>query len=288
MRTYGKKTFGSRKDLMAFIIANKEFEIAKRKASIKYSDPAILSPLVLEKVLSKGANKAVLFSDDLKNGVAERTLLVNTYLWRDSHWDVHLPGTFTRSIDQKGNKVLPIDQHRFDLDHIIGSTISVKELPFDWKALGVEKDGQTTGVVAEAAILQSKSPKRFQDYIDNTINQHSVGMYYVKASCAVDDEDYPNEYELYKKWIDQIGNQEIVEEDGFFFAVSEAKLVEYSPVIAGSNELTPVLYPSKDTTGNEYQDPSEDTLKAINDLANKLELRNQLSILNLKLNGKEY
>jgi len=287
MKKYGNKSFANREDLLRFIKANKDFEIQRRKSIVKYSDAVFMASAGLEKLLwpmkDNKASKAVLFSDDIKNGVASRTLLVNTYLWRDSHWDVHLPGTFTRSIEQRALKIPPIDQHNFDLDHIMGNTLSITEQPFDWKALNVDHPGSTIGLVTETEILQSKSPRRYQDYLDRVIDQHSVGMCYLQVSCAIDDPDSPNEYELYKEWIDQIGNQQDVEEDGFFFGVFEAKLMEYSCVIAGSNELTPVLYPSKGTTNGEA--PSSDTLKALEALSNKLEFQQTINNLNLKLHG---
>jgi|SRR6478609_200667 len=285
MKQYGNKSFYNRKELLQFIKVNRDFEVQRRKSIVKYSDAVHMASDALQKLLwptKDNVTKAVLYADDLKNGVASRTLLVNTYLWRDSHYDVHLPGTFTRSIEQRALKIPPIDQHNFDLDHIMGVTRSITEQPFEWKALNVDRPGETIGVVTETDILQSKSPRRFQDYVDKAIDQHSVGMCYLQVSCAIDDPDSPNEYELYKKWVDQLGNQADVEEDGFFFGVFEAKLMEYSCVIAGSNPLTPVLYPQKGTTENGETRPS-DTLKALEALSNKLELNQSLNNLNLKL-----
>lgn len=280
MIRYGNRNFTSRKELFGFLYANKEVEIAQRKAKVQFGRDCLN---VLKAAGKYGkAQKDVVFSNDEAAGILQRTLLVNTYLWRDSHYDVHLPGVFTRSIQQKGTKILPIDQHKFDLDYIIGETVALSEQPFTWSDLGVNKDGDTIGVVAQANIVKAKSPKRYDDYLNDRINQHSVGMMYLQCALAIDDQDFPLEYEFYKEWIDKIGNQQEVEEDGFFYGVIEAKLLEYSCVIAGSNELTPVLYPSKGITEN-GGDPSNDILNAAQALANKLELRNKLTTLNSKL-----
>jgi hypothetical protein len=42
-----------------------------------------------------------------------------------------------------------------------------------------------------------------------------------------------------------IANGEVADKKGFFWAVKEAKLIEISAVISGSNELTPTLQPVK-------------------------------------------
>lgn len=282
MKQYGTKQFATRKELIHFLLANKQFEITRRKGVVKYSDPNT-NLLEFSGKVSK-ANKGVIFSNDEDKGVLERSLLVNTYLWKDSHWDVHLPGTFTRSIAAKGANIYPINQHNFDLDNIIGNTLGITEEPFSWKELGIDHPGETIGVVANAEIKRDRNAARYQDYLNNAINQHSVGMIYLQVAMAVDDKDYPLEYELYTEWIDKLGNQADVEEDGCFFAIMEAKLMEYSCVIAGSNILTPVLYPSKDTTAK-GGDSSKDTLKALEALSNNLELKQSINNLNLKLNG---
>ena len=41
--------------------------------------------------------------------------------------------------------------------------------------------------------------------------------------------------------IDKLGNPEQAEEKGYFWLVREAKLIEISAVLLGSNELTPTL-----------------------------------------------
>ena len=275
MKQYGEKTFATRKELIQFLVANKSFEISRRKSAVKFSDP--ITNLLNKGVKMGKANKGVLYSNDEDKGILQRTLIVNTYLWKDSYYDVHLPGTFTRSIAAKGVEIPPINQHKFDLDNILGKTLSISENSMPWKSLGIDKAGDTIGVVTETEIKRDKNPARYDDYLNETIKQHSVGMIYLQCAFACDDEDYPLEYELYSEWIDKLGNQADVEEDGFFFAVMEAKLLEYSCVIAGANELTPVLYPSKDTTKS--GDPSRNTLKALNALANKLEFINIINNL---------
>ncbi len=99
-------------------------------------------------------------------------------------------------------------------------------------------------------------------------------MQYVDIQLAVNDqEEFPKEYAIYQKNIGKIGNRQAVEAQGFFFAVGEAKLKEYSPVIAGANELTPVIGQPQSGTGK--NDPSDDS-------QDKEALRRELSKLLIK------
>lgn len=285
---YQDKTFATKKDLHRYLVANKDFELFRKKSVVKCSDAVNYAPITLTN--SNTVSKAVkyLYENNEKEGVLKRTLLTNTYWWMDSHSDVHIgrfgesdKSVFTNSINQKARKIYPIDEHKFGLDGRIGSTIKIYESPISWKALGVDLPGDTEGLFADAEIHKSKNEKRYNDYLNNEIDQHSVGMQYINIVLAVNDADeFPEEYKAYARYIDKIGNKELVEEQGFFYAILEAKLIEYSCVLAGSNELTPTIQPSLDTDKTK---PSLDTLKKLEEVSNKIALINELNKLSNKL-----
>jgi hypothetical protein len=100
----------------------------------------------------------------------------------------------------------------------------------------------TQALFMESEVLSAYNEKVYNEYLNDEIDQHSVGMQYTRIELAVNDEtNYPNEYKVYQQHIAKIGNRAKVEDQGFFFAVSEAKLLEVSAVLLGSNELTPTL-----------------------------------------------
>jgi hypothetical protein len=86
-----------------------------------------------------------------------------------------------------------------------------------------------------------------------------VGMQYVKIDLAVNDEDEEEEYKVWQDNIGKIANREAVEKEGFFWLVREAKLIEISAVLMGSNPITPTLEAAKSTS--ETTEPSNDTQK---------------------------
>jgi hypothetical protein len=87
-------------------------------------------------------------------------------------------------------------------------------------------------------------------------------MNYIDIQLAVNDQDeFPKEYATYQKYLPKIGNRKTVEAQGYFFAVGKGKVAEYSPVIAGSNELTPTIIPPSGGMGKTQ--PSGDIEKAL-------------------------
>jgi hypothetical protein len=219
-----------------------------KKSAVKFGDIAITPDV--EKVQTKGLMTNYEDNED----VITRSVVTNTYNWLDSHGDVHVGNTFAKTINERENKIFHLHDHKHEVTAKVGRTKSLKEVEVLWKDLGVEKLGTTTVLMAESEIDKALNDKVFNLYSKNEIDQHSVGMIYQKLALAVNDEDYEDEYKTWKSYIDKLGNPEKAEEQGYFWAVSEAKLVEYSAVLMGSNELTPTIEniePSKDTQKTE-------------------------------------
>lgn len=277
------KTFKSQGELFKYLVEEKEEIFAQKKSIIKRAEGGLSSTfnMTLPEVFTN--KQKPLYSNDKELGILKRTILANTYWWLDSHSDVHLgrgeegdSAIFTESIKNRVNKVFPIDQHNWSLDGKMGKTLNLYEAPISWRALGVGKTGMTEGLFADAQIEKAKNARRYEDYLNDEVDQHSVGMRYLDIQLAVNDEDeYPKEYTVFKKYINKLGNRQAAEKQGYFFAVGKAHLGEYSAVIAGSNELTPTMgvnQGSGDTGKNESAGVTRDKrlLEALNKLSNKI------------------
>jgi hypothetical protein len=265
--------FKSKKELFKYLVENKQELIDARKSVIKYSD-CVTIPFETTKEFTTKAKYP--YENDEEKGILKRTVVANTYNWLDSHGDVHLDGTFARSISN-GSRKAHLHDHYQQLDGRVGKPISFSEKEISWRELGQGKTGMTQALVMETEVRRSLNEKVYQDYLNDEVDQHSVGMQYVKITLAVNDEDnYPNEYKVWKDVIGRIGNRAKAEEQGFFWAVSEAKLFEVSAVLFGSNELTPTLGGGKSqsvkSTEFVLEEPSNDTrlLEALNKLSIKI------------------
>jgi hypothetical protein len=221
------------KEFIKNLVANKAQEIELKKAQIKHCKGSLNTTLP-----KKSALKGVYSDSEDK---LERTIIGNTYLWMDSHDDVHAKGCFNKSIKERGNRVFHLHDHKFERTAKVGNPIRIYEEDVAWKDLGIEKNGMTQALHMDSEILKSYNSQIFDEYKSGLVDQHSVGMQYVKIDLAVNDEDYEEEYKLWQDNIDQIGNKEQAEQRGYFWLVREAKLIEISAVLLGSNELTPTL-----------------------------------------------
>ena len=218
------------------LIKNKAEIIKLKKAQLKKGD------IISFDTKAQITTKADVNTADSDTEI-HRTIVGNTYGFMDSHDDVHFKGIFSKSIKENGTKVLHLHDHVHELAAKVGTPLEVYEKEVSWADVGLKTGGTTTALLMDTRIEKERNPNIFKDYLNGSINQHSVGMQYVKIDLAVNDPEEEEEYATWNKYKDEVINIEKAEEQGFFWAVTEAKLIEISCVIAGSNELTPTLEP---------------------------------------------
>ena len=219
------------------LAAKKSELIRLKKATLKKCDHVISDAIA--KTIAAKSN----FQDKDTDDVLYRTIVGNTYNFMDSHDDVHIKGIFTKSIKENGSQILHLHDHIHQLDAQVGKSLKVYEKAVKLSDVGMNKNGETTALLMDSRIERKRNETIFEDYRDKLINQHSVGMQYVKIELAINDPEEKEEFAVWNKYIGSIVNKELAEEKGFFWAVLEAKLIEISCVIKGSNELTPTLEP---------------------------------------------
>lgn len=271
MERYGNIEFADRKELFKFLSENRDKLIAQKKAVKKEADcPVIISPVLVHK---ESANKAEapVNSDSLKV-----VCVINTTNFLDSHNDLHLPGMWNKSL-QENRMIMHLQEHSMEFDKIIadGKHLKAYTKKYSWSELGYPYQGETEALVFESEILKKRNAYMLEQYANGWVRNHSVGMYYVKMDFAINDEDYPNEYEAWKKYITQMANPEMAEERGYFWYVLEAKCIEGSAVPIGSNTCTPTLETGKG-------EPSKDTPNKIEPGISPLTIDYEFLIKNLK------
>ena len=188
------------------------------------------------------------------------TIIGNTYNWMDSHRDVHVKGCFSKSISERGDRIWHLHDHEQKITAKVGRPQDVYEDSIDWKILGIEKAGATEALFMTSEIAKELNPRIYEAYKSGEIDQHSVGMRYVriKLAYASDEEEDEVPNALWNKYHPLLGNPEEADKHGYFWVVKEAKLIEISCVLEGSNSLTPTLEnktPLSDSTSTE---PSSD------------------------------
>ena len=261
--TYNNMKFNTKKELFDFLVENKDKLIAQKKAVKKECDcPVCVEPIIISSKFrtskATGDNTGPFEGKSLKVFV-----VINTTNYLDMHDDVHLPGIWDRSL--KNNKMLMhLQDHRMEFDKIIsdGDQLKAYTKTFLWSELGYDYKGETEALVFESEILRKRNEYMLEQYANGWVRNHSVGMYYVKMDIAINNDEYPNEYEAWQKYYPEIANKEDADEAGYFWYVLEAKLVEGSSVPLGSNAATPTISIGKDDPpqGTRYKsDPDAST-----------------------------
>lgn len=229
--------FKTRKEFYQYLVSNKAELIAFKKAAIKFSDAVNVSKT--DSLVIKALNTS--HKDDIASGVIKRTIIGNTYNWMDSHDDVHADGCFSKSITERQDKIWHLHDHEQKITAKVGKPTSIYEKAIDWKDLGVNLTGKTQSLFMDSDIRKDYNELIFEQYLNGEIDQHSVGMRYNQIHLAINNPEMKPEFAMWSQMIGKIGNKERCEEQGFFWAVIDATLVEISCVLAGSNELTPTL-----------------------------------------------
>ena len=252
------------KEFIKNLVANKAELIELKKAERKFTNG--LNTVIKNESIAKG-----LYTNS--EDKLERTIIGNTYLFMDSHDDVHAKNCFNKSIKERQNKIFHLHDHEFKRTSKVGEPISIYEKDIAWKDLGINKSGSTQALHMDSEILKSYNNQIFDEYKNNLVDQHSVGMQYVKIDLAVNDEDYKEEHKLWKDTIDSLGNPDYAEEKGYFWLVREAKIIEISAGLLGSNELTPTLGQDKiEAVLNTSKAEAEKSLQEVQKLFNNIKI----------------
>lgn len=220
---------------------DKQEALMLKKGALKFSDSPVLNP-ILRDLKSDEPNKALIERNlPLDNEEAVyRTIIANTYNYMDSHDDVHLNNVFKKSLEET-KKLFLLHDHKFEVTAQTGNILRAYEQEGRFLYYGYNSPLDTQALLLDVEIERAKNELVYNEYKDHNINQHSVGMYYVKIDLAIDNQDDKEAYALYRKYLPQIGNADEVEKQGYFFAVQEAKLKETSAVLMGSNPLTGIF-----------------------------------------------
>ena len=138
-------------------------------------------------------------------------------------------------------------------EDIISDEIKGSALMMNWKDLGFNYEGQTQVLIFDCEVEKDRNLFMVEQYAKGRVKQHSVGMRYVKLDLAINSESKFDKEEkaIWDKYYSQIVNKERADEKGYFWAVTEAKVIEGSAVPKGSNFATPTISVGKEPQGIE-------------------------------------
>lgn len=234
------QSFDTKELMFAALKKNKEALILLKKSAIKYSEPVSYTIKSDSVAKESGSPKKLEYGDTVYP-------VINSINYLDSHSDVHLRGIWDKSVEAQTGKVYFIINHELSLGNVISYPSDVEPMIKDveWSKLGKTYPGFTQVLIFKTKITDKSNDSAFKVLRDGEDIEYSIRMQYVKLELAINDsgEGYKAEKAVFDKYLPLIVNQEKAVEDGFFWAVHEAKIYkEGSMVLAASNDATGTLY----------------------------------------------
>lgn len=209
-----------------YLLANKSEILAEKKGMLKRADGVPYVPT--KDVVPKSGNE--------NKGY---TVVANSCGFIDSHLDVSMPGSFDKTVAERGDKWPILVNHSTDPRDIFAKNLgaSLKSIPVGH--LGYPGQGETQCLCVNLDPVYDA--KMATLYANGEIKEHSIAIRYVQIKLAANTALDRNAFDLWNASIGQVFNREIAEENGFFFQVIEQKVFEVSAVLFGSNSYTPIF-----------------------------------------------
>lgn len=251
MFEYFGKTFGTQRELFDYLKSNKSILIMSKKNKMKKADAISFNlPVSID---STNTNKSANEKEDNELKDFNVKVVINTTMIRDSHKDVHINGLWKKSLSENKNIYL-LQEHKMCFESVIAENVNAYTELINWKELGYNATGKTEALIFQCFVDAERNEYMAEQYAKERVKNHSVGMQYVKIELAMNSESRADVQEkaVWDKYINLIANKEECIADGYFWAVTEAKVIEGSAVLRGSNFVTPTLQidiiePSDDT-----------------------------------------
>jgi len=230
----------TKEELFNYLRINKELLTIEKKQQFKKADGVNSCLFSVEK--DEEITKAKIDTEVLNLDSFKVIAVINTTNLMDSHNDVHIPGLWNKTLKEQRNLYL-LQEHDLSFKSIISDNVIASIKNINWTDLGYTYQGKTQALLFNAEIIKGRNDYMAEMYAKGYVKNHSVGMRYVKVDLAMNSDSKLDVVErgVWEKYINQIVNMEQAIELGYFWAVTEAKLIEGSAVPLGSNFATPTI-----------------------------------------------
>lgn len=270
------KQFNSLEDKFKYYKQNKDLLIVEKKSALKKADAiSFCNVNFIEKDFAEKSENENINTEINKLKVK---VVINTTNLFDSHEDVHIPGIWKKTLKDR-QIALFLQEHEMKFDKIITDKAIPTVKNMMWSNLGYNYIGSTQALIFDAEILSERNDYMFGQYKNKYVTNHSVGMQYVNLFLCINSTDkyFADEKANWDKYITYVANIEDVKANGLFWAVTEAKLIEGSAVVMGSNFITPTLEINEIEPSDDTQNTDSDSRKSTIDVnIFRNEFKNQL------------
>src|SRR5699024_5981836 len=109
----------------------------------------------------------------------------------DSHDDVHLRGSMTKTAQEQNGKVYYVADHKLEVDSVIATpkNVEIQLLTLPWTDLGRNYEGNTEAFIFKIAKDKIQHEKFLKMINNGDKLQNSIRMQYIKLGIGVNDPD---------------------------------------------------------------------------------------------------
>lgn len=257
--------FKTRADMLSYMRKNCEKIIAQKKSLPIKSDNLEFGYSIVKHTRQLGTKAAT--PEELAmpvDGELPVEIIGNMSGWCDSYMDVMVKDNWNKSINDLGASgqklVYHLKNHDYSTDAVVGKDPSLYTKDIDLSIFNFKSDiKKAQALLMSSTVVKAYDEKCYMLYKDGQVKQHSIGLRYIKLYLCIDsDEAEDTMYkENWDKYYSQVINKEKVDSKGYFWAVTEAQILEVSVVLFGANELTTVQSIGKNETHTESEPPKD-------------------------------
>ncbi len=215
-------------DAMMFAKNNRQ-QLKKEKLAMPKNDIQLKMPDEMMITPSFDVNSLNLTNDEV-------FIVGNTVGFFDSHRDVSMRGSWTKTANERGKRIPIVKDHYYTIDNLFAENKECYVIDMTLRNLGLDMDGMTEVIAFKIKPYMDVDLEKYQT---GTIKQHSMGLQYVNIELAVNNPEDEEGYRVWTRYYDTVLNKMDVDRYGYFWAVLEQKAIECSAVVFASNELTP-------------------------------------------------
>lgn len=258
---FPNKEFSTKEELFKALKDNKKELISLKKSITKNADA--ISFGYIDDIVKLDINKEE-YNGNESPDVLNVKVVINTTNFLDSHGDVHINGIWNKSVKDNVS-FLHLQEHEREFDKVITDTAKGSIQSMTWKQLGLPYLGKTEALIFDSQIEKKRNEFMLNQYANGWVKNHSVGMRYVSIQMAINSEAEWDKEEkaIWDKYYPNIANKELADQKGYFWAVTEAKIIEGSAVVMGSNSATPTLENKQAEQSLEIKEPTIEVTQEI-------------------------
>jgi DNA-directed RNA polymerase subunit RPC12/RpoP len=244
-------TFENQKDLFSYLRKNADKIIGQKKALPTITDNLEFGYSISQPVKTAGKKDSGGADASIVDGELPVDIIGNMAGWCDCYMDVMIKDNWNKSISDVGASGQKLIYHlknhgtgyQYTTDSIIGKDPTLYVKMIDLSQFPFKSDiKKAQALMMSSVVVKEYDEKCYFLYRDKQIKQHSIGLQYIKIYlCINSTEEEDTMYkENWDKYYPQVINKDKVDSRGYFWAVTESRILEVSAVLFGANELTPV------------------------------------------------